>query len=299
MKWLSVALVFGMLFSSCQQFLRPEGGGPKKTTRELQGLNGPVRSVFVAVAVPVNKSGAWEPGEQKPVSVETYDKRGNRTEHVHYTAEGTISNTIVFTYDTQGNETEAIRYDTNGVTESRTVSTYDAEGRRTESRSYTTNDTLTHRTVFSYGTQGHETAAHNYAPEGALVSSTTSTYDIEGNLAETSWYYADSKPGSRVVYRRDAKGLLLSSISFDYAPDGTLQSRTDATYDGRGNPTEAIWYSEGGRFKRRETSTYRYDVFGNWIQRTTTHWVTVGNASFFEPPRVTYRTVTYYDKGME
>ncbi len=299
MKRVLVALALGFLCVSCEQTFRLGGSGARKTTRELQRINGPVRSVSVATAVPIEKDGTWEPGEQKPASTDAYDKSGNRTEHVVYTSEGTVGGKIVFTYDTQGNETEVNVYNANGASESHNVSTYDAQGHKTETRSYAADGTLTRRTVFTYDARGNETAAHSSTPEGAPEGSTLSAYDDRGNLEETTWYYADGVPGGQVVYKRDAKGTLLSSIAFDYAPDGTLQSRTDAIYDARGNPTEVIWYSDNSQFKKRETSTYRYDIFGNWIQRTTTKWVSKGSTSSFEPPVVTYRTIIYYGKGTE
>jgi antitoxin component YwqK of YwqJK toxin-antitoxin module len=253
----------------------------------------------VAVAEPVNTNGIWEPGEQQLVSVDTYDKRGDRAEHVSYTPEGTLSSKIVFTYDDQGNETEATWYNASGTPESRAVSTYDAEGHKTETRSYTANETLTRRTVFTYDTRGNETAAHSYTPEDALENSTVSTYDANGNLEEAVWSYVDGKQGGQIVYKRDAKGTLLSSVALAYAPDGTLQSRMEVAYDARGNPTEVAWYSDNGKFKKSETSTYRYDTFGNWTQRTTTKWVSTDSKSFFEPPAASYRTFTYYGKGGE
>jgi antitoxin component YwqK of YwqJK toxin-antitoxin module len=253
--------------------------------------------VSLAVAVPVDKGGTWEPGEQKPVSEDTYDEKGNRTEQVFYTVAGTVGGKIIFTYDEKRNEIAAIRYNANGVPESRTVSTYDAEGHKTESRSYTAAGRLTRRTVFTYDAQGNETAAQSYTPDGTLANSTVSTYDATGNLEEITWYCADGTLAGKVTYKRGAKGTLISSVSYDYAPDSTLQSRTDVSYDLRGNPTEVVWYGDNGRRKKTETSTYQHDVFGNWIRQTTTKWVTVGSTSSFEPPVVTYRTITYSGKG--
>jgi len=293
-----VILVLGLL-GACEQMGGLRGNRARKAAREVQGLNGPVRSVSVADAVPVDKDGTWEPGEQKLASADTYDKQGNRTEHVVYRPDGTVDSKIVFTYDDRGNETEATWYDAGGIPQGRTVSTYDAEGHRAEARSYTAEGTLARRTVFTYDARGNETAAHNYTPEGVGESSTVLSYEGKGNLAEVSWSYASGVQGGQTVYKHDAKGTLLSSVAFAYAADGTLQSRTEATYDARGNPTEVIWYGDNGQFKKRETSTYKYDLFGNWTQRTTTKWVSRGSQSFFEPPVVSYRTLAYYGKGVE
>jgi antitoxin component YwqK of YwqJK toxin-antitoxin module len=279
--------------------LHPRDGGPKKTAREIQGLRGPVRSVFIATATPIDRGRGWEPGDQKPASLETYDKQGNHLEYVAYTPDGAVRERTAFSYDTQGNEIEMIRYTGGDAPASRAVSLYSTEGYRTESRLYAADGTLTHRTVITTDAHGNAWVMQSYDSQGRLESRTTSTYDASGNLEETSWYYADGQQGGQTVYRRDAKGVLLSSTSFAYAPDGTLQGRTDAAYDIRGNPTEVIWYGESGRSKKTERSTYRYDVFGNWTQRTTTTSVVQGNVSSFAPPVVAYRTITYYGKGTE
>src|SRR5713101_3195398 len=134
MKRILVALALGFLCASCESTLRPGGGGVKKTTRELHRINGPVRSVSIATAVPIDKDGTWEPGEQKPVSADAYAKSGNSTEHVIYTSEGTVGSKVVFTYDPQGNETEVNLYNANGAPESRRVSTYEAEGDKPAAR---------------------------------------------------------------------------------------------------------------------------------------------------------------------
>jgi len=299
MKQVLVTLVTGLLCVSCEQIGGLSGTSARKATRDVHGLNGPIHSVSLATAAPVDKNGTWEPGEQQLASVDSYDKTGNRTERVVYASDGTISSKIVFTYDDQGNETEATWYNANGTSESRLVSTYDAEGHRTEARSYTAEGTLIRRTAFTYNAQGHETAARGYTPEDALESRTDSTYDGKGNLEATAWYYADGKQGGQITYKYDSKGTRLSSSAFDSAPDGALQNRMDITYDVRGNPTEVMWYSDNSTFKKRENSTYRYDIFGNWTQRTTTTWVSTDSKSFFEPPIVSYRTLTYYGKGAE
>jgi len=299
MKRVLVALGVILCCTSCERVFHPGGGGPKKTAREGQGLRGPVRSVFVATAVPVDQGGGWEPGEQKPVSLDTYDKRGNRTEYVAYTADGAVSERAAFSYDAQGNEIEMIRHTDSDAPARRTVSLYDAQGHGTESRLYAADGTLARRTVVTADVGGNELVTQSYDSQGALEGRTVATYDASGNLEEANWYYADDKQGGRTVYRRDTKSVLLSSTSFAYAPDEALQSRTDATYDIRGNPTEMIWYGESGRFKRTERSTYRYDVFGNWTQRTTTTSVVRGDVSSFAPPVVAYRTIAYYGKGTE
>ena len=300
MKSRLVALVCGLLSLSCEHLFHPAGAGPKKTAREVQGFSGPVRSVFTTTAVPLDKDGKWEPGQQKPVSFAAYDVTGNRTEQAVYNFDGALNGKIVFTSDTKGNAIVAIRYGADGAPESRTVSTYDPQGNRTESLSYTAAGALTSRTVFSYDAHGNETAARSYTPSGTPESTTVSTHDARGNLEETAWYRADGTLGGKIVYTRDSMGPLLSSIAYDYDPAGTLQSRTEATYDARGNPTEVVWYSDSGRFKRRETSTYQYDAFGNWTKQTTSKWVTtMGSNSYFEPPVVTYRTLTYYGQGTD
>lgn len=299
MKILPVVLLLGLFFVSCRQGLHLGGSGPQQTAREAQGLNGPVRSVFIATAVPVDKGGQWEPGQPQPVSFAAYDVKGRRTEQEFYTAIDAPGGKSVFRYDAQGNETEEIRYTADGTPAGRTVFTYDPQGHRTASLSYTADGTLTSRTVFTCDAQGNETSAVRYTAAGARENETVSTYDAEGNLAEVAWYTADGTLGGKQVYTHASRGNLTASVYYAYNPDGTLISRTDSTYNVRGNLTEMVWYNADGALKRTETSTYEFDAFGNWIKQTTAKWVTTGGASHIEPPVVTYRTLTYHGKGTE
>ena len=243
MKSRLVALVCGLLSLSCEHLFHPAGAGPKKTAREVRGLSGPVRSVFTTTAVPLDKDGKWEPGQQKPVSFAAYDVTGNRTEQAVYNFDGALNGKIVFTSDTKGNAIVAIRYGADGAPESRTVSTYDPQGNRTESLSYTAAGALTSRTVFSYDAHGNETAARSYTPEGTPESTTVSTHDARGNLEETAWYRADGTLAlrerlmglaGRGVRERastlEGRATRLSSL----APEQTLKRGYSITLDGRG-----------------------------------------------------------------
>lgn len=297
MTSLLIAVVCSLFFASCDHLVPSERTAPRKTPREVNGLSGPVRSVFIATAAPVNKSGRLEPEQQQPVSFDVYDARGNRTEHISYTSAGSIGEIIVFTYDVDGNEIEAIEYSADGTPESRTVSTYSTTGQRVAALSYSADGLLKRRTVFTYDQRGNKSAAVSYTADGALESKTVFTYNAEGNLKEAAWYDVNDILGGNSVYTYNARGHLTASTYYVYNPDGTLRSRTDSIYGSRQNPTEVIWYGANGTITKKETSTYAWDALGNWTKRITVRWVTTmdGN-SYFEPPLVTYRTLTYYTK---
>jgi RHS repeat-associated protein len=162
-----------------------------------------------------------------------------------------------YTYDTRGNLTEATDARGSTVLEydaaDRLVKitdpsgrfltfAYDAGGRRTQmvdQDGFTVN--------YSYDAAGRLAGLTN-AQGNAIV---TYTYDIVGRLARD-----DNGNGTYTTYDYDLAGQLLRLVN--YAPDGTVNSRFDYTYDDLGQVTtmttlDGIW-------------TYNYDAIGQLTQ---------------------------------
>ncbi len=273
--------------------------GIKTTTREADGLHGPVRSIEVIHSVLVKKDGEWDIGEQKTVHQAAYDRHGRKTEQTVYTDAGDVHKIIRFTYDDMGNETEALHFDSQDQLTSRMLSTYDGTGRRVEATTYTAAKELTDRTVCSYDDAGNEIATSRYASNGTLSSRTTSAYDKQGKQIEKKWYEAQDAPVRIRTAKYDYLGTLVSDTVFEHAADGTLTSRTDTRYDPQGNPQAEVLYREDGQFKRERSFTYQSDAFGNWTLQTITTRLLRGESPSFEPPIVISRTLSYYGRGTE
>jgi len=247
----------------------------------------------------------------------SYDANGNLTSTTYangtvaqasYDAQGdptTTTNpdgaTIAYTYNTAGQITSQTFAD--GTTD---TYTYDAHGNLatttdstgTTSYSYDTNDRLTQVTYpsglylkFTYDTAGRRTSSvdqtgyqlnYQYDSLGRLASITDGTgamvvsyqYDADGRLSRE-----DMGNGTYTTYAYDADGNVLHLVN--YAPDGTVNSRFDYTYDSRGLRTsmttlQGTWnytYDADGQLTGYtapdgSSATYQYDAMGNRVQVT-------------------------------
>ncbi len=196
-------------------------------------------------------------------NVQSTTNQDGQAIHYTYDAAGNIltetfsdGSEVTYTYDTHENLTSAT--DSTGTI----TLTYDADDQLTRI-TYPSGRYL----IYSYDAAGQRTQmvdqdgfTVNYAYDslGRLASLTDgsgnlivkSTYNMAGLLSRQ-----DNGNGTYTTYNYDLDGDLLDLINF--APDGTVNSRFDYTYDSLGNPiTEATL--DG-------TWTYSYDPIGELI----------------------------------
>jgi YD repeat-containing protein len=213
-----------------------------------------------------------------------YTNRRDRTiEYVYDDRNQIISKTyddgtnVQFTYDSRGNLTSAT--DASGTT----TQTYDANDRLTQI-TYPNGRSVS----YSYDSVGRRsqmvthdgfTVNYTYDVLGRLASLTNGnnetivayTYDDVGRLSRE-----DNGNGTYTTYSYDLAGQLLSVVN--YAPDDSVNSRFDYTYDNLGRRTtmttlEGTWqygYDASGQLISVETPTgrtieYQYDGAGNRI----------------------------------
>ncbi len=300
MQRLLGVIVLGLLCVSCENPIH-SGNSQKQTSRDALGLSGPVRVVSVFESHLVKKDGRRQPGEETPVSVDRFDRRGNRIEYTSYNTAGAVNESRVFVYDESGyaGEERHLIADgvlQNGVLQKRIVSRYNDRGEKVEAQSFTATDGLIDRTVFAYDANGNAVTTHTYTPAGELQNRTASTYDSQGNLAEKHDYYAAGRLKRKAVYHRDYRGALITLSTYDYAAGTTLAGRTDVHYNNRGNPHEVVAYASNGKSQHKEMFTYRYDAFGNWVTQTAKRQVVTKNAAYFEPTRILMRVFEYYER---
>ena len=300
MQRLLSVMVLGFLCVSCENSMHSVDS-QQQTSRDALGLSGPVRVVSVFESHLVKEDGRWQPGEETPVSVDRFDRRGNRTEYTSYNTAGAVQESRLVSYDESGHAGEERHLISDeiladGVLQKRIVSRYNDRGEKVEAQSFTATDVLIDRTVFAYDANGNAVTTHTYTPAGELQHRTASTYDSQGNLAEKHDYYAAGRLKRKAVYHRDYRGALITLITYDYAADSTLAGRIDVHYNNRGNPHEVVAYGSNGKSQHKEMFTYRYDAFGNWVTQTAKRQVVTKNAAYFEPTRILMRVFEYYER---
>jgi len=142
---------------------------------------------------------------------------------------------------------------------------YDDSGRRT-SRTDETGFTLR----YEYDAAGRLARLRDTAGSQLIVYQ----YDAAGRLARE-----ERGNGTSTTYEYDSAGQILHLIH--YAPNGSIQSRFDYTYDERGNPTsmttlagmttykyDTLGQLVGVTYPNASTTTYEYDAVGNRVVMT-------------------------------
>jgi protein TonB len=103
--------------------------------------------------------------------------------------------------------------------------------------------------------------------EGQRVTLEVAAYDIKGAKIENAYYPV---PGAAITGKEVYK------------------------YDDKGNIMEMTLQNEQGTLLSKETYTYEFDQFGNWIKMTTAVAIIENGKITFEPTEITYRTISYY-----
>ena len=102
--------------------------------------------------------------------------------------------------------------------------------------------------------------------------------------------------GQRVtleVAAYDVKGAKIENAYYP-VPGASITGKEVYKYDEKGNIIEMTLQDEKGTLLSKETYTYEFDQFGNWIKMTASVAVIENGRITFEPTEVTYRTISYY-----
>lgn len=102
--------------------------------------------------------------------------------------------------------------------------------------------------------------------------------------------------GQRVTLEVAAYDVRGAKIENAYYPvsGAAITGKEVYKYDDKGNIVEMTLQDEKGTLLSKETYTYEFDQFGNWIKMTTSVAVIENGKLTFEPTEVTYRTISYY-----
>jgi TonB family protein len=102
--------------------------------------------------------------------------------------------------------------------------------------------------------------------------------------------------GQRVpleVAAYDIKGAKIENAYYPI-PGAAITGKEVYKYDDKGNIIEMTLQDEKGTLLSKETYSYEFDQFGNWVKMTTSVAIIENGKLKFEPTEVTYRTISYY-----
>lgn len=301
MKALKTLIFVALVFTVTSSIARAQERSMADATYALKG---PVRSFRTEVATFALKDGNSVEGSRVVREEAFFNTDGNRTDYYIYN-NGVVVRRIEMKFDGP-RMTECINYDGAGKVWLRTVSVYDDEGRIKENVNYNGDGSLRSKETFKRNARGQLVESSEYSGAGILLEHFT--YRYEGVKVQT-W--------ERKIFRGD--GVLQTLEVYiapnrkeitNYRPDGSIAEKSVrvgqeiAHYNADGSLQKFTTISDQGRLldelnlKPADAPTRQsqvpddVDTHGNWIKQT--QWLTDAGSS--RPLKVTYRTITYYEK---
>jgi len=237
----------------------------------VERLYGPVHTVTTFEAVIEDSFGRAV--EQPPIKLrsESFDATGALIERDRYDETGALVDRAVFGYDADGRAVERIHYDPAGRAILRYLYSYDARGRLVE--------------MTGLSPEGAVCAGlkRQYDEAGRLIS-VVEVRDRDGSVRETRW---------RIAYD---SGASAAAAHGEVREDGAVVERLVHRYDSSGNMVECARLDDDGSSQVRGRLVYDpHSEHGNWVRRTTEHWLREFGEERWRPVRVTYRRLTFYD----
>lgn len=273
-------------------FVCVAGFPQKRSSRELSGIKGPVRTVRIE-SRQLKAIGYRQHG----VMVDTliYDDQGRVLEFAEYLPGGNPDIKTTSVYDQHGNKIEHAYY-VHDELNHRSTTRYDSRNRKIEQLSFDASGKQTTRFVFQYDNRGkqvwlkvqpagkrkrvgwaafddrgNELERIEFDERGAVNHRYVYTYDAAGNrTSEVDYYHRDGRTRtSKDIYVYNDNGEVIEqSLYFD----GALDSKRTYQFDPRGNKTEAVETDGKGLVKKRRTWSYEFDSEGNWTRAVISEW---------------------------
>lgn len=269
-------------------------------------LKGPIRTYRTEVATFVNQGGNYVEGPRVLRAEASFNEDGNRTDLRMYNEKGILARRIAMTFDGR-KMTEAINYDGAGKMWLRTVFSFDDEGRPNGSMTYDGAGSLVSKRVTKRNNRGLVTESTEYSAKGVMLEQILIGYDgprmlrherrlfyPNGSLQLHTLYAHETRRSETTTYRPDGSILNRSFREnwdiVQYGPDGSLQKAT--AISGEHRLVDEVTLEKDAATKREAERPDVIDANGNWTKQTK--WLT--DATGTRPLKVTYRTLTYYER---
>ncbi|MDX6576312.1 MAG: hypothetical protein QOE96_2265 [Blastocatellia bacterium] len=240
-----------------------------KTSKEIDGLVGPVHTV-TTVSISLTRVGdAWTEGERRMGPVMTYDEKGNDGRFGNGNTGPGLSAGGFHKYNDKGQEIEKGYYGPGNVLVMKFLMSYDEAGHVIEETEQDGDGSLRRRHTFAFDDKGNMTSLGTYDGANKLTRKLTWAFDEKGN--RTEWTESLLKGEAMALFER---------ITY--------------TYDDKANVLLQTQYGNPEGMVMKESFSYEFDTRGNWIKRDRS----IAYADSFEivSKDIDLRSITYFEK---
>jgi hypothetical protein len=254
----------------------------RRSTREVDGLTGPVRTVRLESFVLSKTTDKEEP--RYGATIYTYDTRGFKNQIDHLTRESALERQILLTRDAENRLTEEAEYFGGVSLHQRIVYTYDDDDKTVEAAFHEADGSLSSKFVFKFNSgydlddlAGLQGVISFYREPGWLEAA---QFDSSGSLIQK--YTALNNDGWREI-----------THTVNDLPGGerTSEVKTIHVFDGKGRfarqyrTLNGMTLDNGATPYVERTVKCEFDSEGNWTKRV---FYVLGEM------RIQYRIITYY-----
>ena len=239
-----------------------------KTSKEIDGLIGPVHKVVTVHITFVKTGDSWVEDKTTTGPVMTYDENGN---------DGRFGNGAGSELGMGGGTLK-----------------YDEKGRVIERQFYSGDNELIGKICFSYDDAGRLAEISEQDGQGRQRRRHTQTFDDKGNMTSLSTFDGDNKLTRKLTWTFDSNGNRTEwTESLLRGSEMALFEKITYSYDERGNVLIQTQYGNPEGTIMKQIFSYEFDARGNWIKRE--RLIVAADSSEAHARDVDLRSITYYE----
>lgn len=264
-------------------------------------LTGYIKSVRKEQMWTKRKNGKNVESKKVLMTVENYDKDGNKIEWLNYSGKD-YPIKFVFIYNDDGKIIKELSYNYLDEVDAETMYKYNDNG--TLAEEIISNGI---KTVYSYNFNNNKKSEITYdlaKDEGGRAFGSVEKvvyfhYYKNNRLKEIGAYNIDgsrvwSPPlqAHRIVYAYDSKGqIAFETVFFE---NNSIRSKAHYFYDSKGLLIKEDSFIDYNKFAHTYKYEYEFDENGNWIKQIKFQQMRIKKNLAFMPIETVYRTISYY-----
>jgi len=174
----------------------------------------------------------------------TYDESGNLISEVNVNAKGREIEKKTMTYDKSGNMIKHV------------VEFY-----------HESSDKMIIESAFEYVHEGGKLVSKSGFEDEKKDQIITYKYEHESNTETISRYDSNNKITEKWMTKKDSDGKLIQDVHTKYQDGRSIAKTIDFAYDQHGHILTETMTKTGSSIKKVISFEYKYDEFGNWVER--------------------------------